>query len=201
MAMNTKIEKKLYELLGVKQFRKLTFILEKVIHFKDKRKNINYHIKNLDLNSMEKFKKFLYYNGFIHARNSIFLTIITAIMMAFKVNIAMSITMLIFLIKDLYCVMLQRYNWIRLNEYQKRLEKRKSNINQKEIQIIKQNTLEQTMNNEKLDKEQLIEEIKEIKEKLNGKDNVILTDEYLSSFKLLEEIENEAKIKVRNRGK
>ena len=57
------------------------------------------------------------------------------------------------------------------------------------------------MNNEKLEKEQLVQEIKEIKEKLNSKDNVIISDEYLSSFKLLEEIENETKAKVRNRGK
>ena len=135
MAMNTKIEKKVYELLGVKQFKKLTFILEKIIHFKDKRKNINYHIKNLDLDSIEKFKKFLYYNGFIHARNSIFLTIIMAIMIALKVNVAVSITILIFLIKDLYCVMLQRYNWIRLTEHQKRVKKKKSNIEQKEIKF------------------------------------------------------------------
>ena len=48
-----KIEKKIYELLGIKVFRKLVFMLEKFLHIKDKKKNINYHLKQKNLVSFQ----------------------------------------------------------------------------------------------------------------------------------------------------
>lgn len=53
-----KIEKKIYELLGIKVFRKLVFMLEKFLHIKDKKKNINYHLKQKNLSSIQDFKKY-----------------------------------------------------------------------------------------------------------------------------------------------
>ena len=38
MKKSQKVETKVYELLGVKQFRKAAFKLEKIVHRKDKRK-------------------------------------------------------------------------------------------------------------------------------------------------------------------
>ena len=46
MSKNQKFEVKIYELLGIKLFKKAVFKLEKIIHRKDGKKNINYHIKN-----------------------------------------------------------------------------------------------------------------------------------------------------------
>ena len=57
------IEMHIYEKLGVKKFRNMAFKLEELIHFKDKGKNKNYH------GITEDHFKYLYYNGFIHARN------------------------------------------------------------------------------------------------------------------------------------
>lgn len=50
-------EEKIYELLGIKLFKKAVFKLEKIIHRKDKGKNINYHIKKADsVESVNSFK-------------------------------------------------------------------------------------------------------------------------------------------------
>ena len=60
MSKNQKFEVKIYELLGIKLFKKAVFKLEKIIHRKDGKKNINYHIKNSnDMESVDNFKKFL----------------------------------------------------------------------------------------------------------------------------------------------
>ena len=62
MKKSQKVETKVYELLGVKQFRKAAFKLEKIVHRKDKRKNTNYHIQKNEVDSLGEFKKYLYYN-------------------------------------------------------------------------------------------------------------------------------------------
>ena len=68
------LELKIYKALGVKHFRNLAFKLEKLIHIKDKKKNINYHINDCkDLVSIDKFKNYLYYKSLSKVR--IFLVI------------------------------------------------------------------------------------------------------------------------------
>lgn len=119
------LELKIYRMLGVEQFRKLVFLLEKAIHFKDKGKNINYHIKNNIYGSAEDFKKYLYYNGAIHVRNAIFLFLLLIVkFMFFKTSVIFDIGLLLNLTKDLYCIMLQRYNYIRINKFIKLRERR-----------------------------------------------------------------------------
>ena len=74
---------KIYQILGVKQFRVLTFKLEKLVHIKNKKQNHNYHINhgsgkvliNCTIKELENFKKKLYYNGSTYVRNLIFLAI------------------------------------------------------------------------------------------------------------------------------
>lgn len=130
------MESKIYEILGVKQFKKLTFKLEKYIHRKDKGTNKNYHLKGKDISAIENFKKYLYYNGFIHAKNSIFLiTSLTIFILTVGFNYYL-IPFILLLIKDLYCVMLQRYNWIKLNEYKEKLEQREKRKIEKEAKKI-----------------------------------------------------------------
>ena len=64
-----KVELSIYEKLGIKKFRKMVFLLEKIIHKKDKGKNRNYHLDGFGVSSIENFKKFIYYNGTIHVKN------------------------------------------------------------------------------------------------------------------------------------
>ena len=127
MKKGQKIETKLYELLGIKLFRKAVFRLEKIVHRKDNGKNTNYHIQSNSINSLEEFKKYLYYNGTIHTSNLIKGIPILALMFIFKFKTLSIITLSAWLLKDAYCVMLQRYNWIKLSE-KERLIKEKQNM-------------------------------------------------------------------------
>ena len=119
------LELKIYKALGVKHFRNLAFKLEKLIHIKDKKKNINYHINDCkDLVSVDKFKKYLYYNGFIHVKNLIFGSVGLALMIILNASIVPVIALSTLLLKDAYCVMLQRYNWIRITRHEEKLKAR-----------------------------------------------------------------------------
>ena len=144
MSNKKKLELKIYEFLGVKQFKKAVFMLEKIIHKRDKGKNINYHIKNSnDRESVDSFKKYLYYNGFIHTKNLITGIPIIVFAILCGQNLLFLIPLILFLIKDVYCVMLQRYNWLKISEFEKKLEIRdekkidlsQKNFAKKEIKI------------------------------------------------------------------
>ena len=121
------LEIRMYEVLGVKYFRKLVFALERLIHRKDKGHNINYHIPYQDIESFDAFVKYLFYNGAIHVRN------IFAILLYFLCKMVcfyhlhwLDLIIAVFLIKDMYCVILQRYNYLRIKQ-------------RKEVLIIKRN--------------------------------------------------------------
>ncbi|MBQ7136348.1 MAG: hypothetical protein IJO43_00025 [Bacilli bacterium] len=162
MRKSERFEMKLYEKLGVKGFQKLVFKLEKVIHFKDKKKNINYHIKNSSVDELKAFKKYLYYNGVIHVRNSIGLVGFLAFQQLFLSNwlllyIVPSLT------KNLYCVMLQRYNYLRIDRV----------IEQKQSRILKKAEKK---------KEDFIEENKEAIEKAKTNDNTLNQIQTLRKF-------------------
>ena len=136
MKKGQKIETKVYELLGVKLFKKATFKLEEIIHRKDKGKNINYHIKNsYSIESVNDFKKFLYYNGTIHVKNVIVGSAILLTLILFFNNPIAIVPISILTIKDLYCIMLQRYNWIKINDFEERLTSRKEKKINKKIEI------------------------------------------------------------------
>lgn len=111
-------------------------MLEKIIHKRDKGKNINYHIKNSnDRESVDSFKKYLYYNGFIHTKNLITGIPIIVFAILCGQNLLFLIPLILFLIKDVYCVMLQRYNWLKISEFEKKLEIR----DEKKIDLSQKN--------------------------------------------------------------
>lgn len=113
--MTEKREMRIYEVLGVKQFQQLVFLLEKIIHRKDKGKNINYHIPNNDISALDAFIKFLFYNGAIHTRNLVIFVVYLSLKFLFSFQIRFYDYILIALaVKDLYCIMLQRYNLLRI---------------------------------------------------------------------------------------
>lgn len=141
MKNNRKIETKIYELLGIKQFRKAVFKLEKIIHRKDNGKNTNYHIQSNTVDSIGEFKKYLYYNGAIHTSNLIKGIPLLTLMYLFNLRVLPIALLSVLLIKDAYCVMLQRYNWIKLSEKEKLLKERQekkilNNYNQYSKQLL-----------------------------------------------------------------
>ena len=118
-----KLEAKIYEIFGVKIFRKCVFALEKWIHRKDKGTNINYHIASIDSAATKEFVKYLFYNGSIHVRNIVYYCIFCVIRYSLYPFIHyLDIIPLVFVIKDVYCVLLQRYNYIQIQFRLPRLE-------------------------------------------------------------------------------
>lgn len=113
--MKKEIEMKLYECLGVRMFQKAVFVLEKIVHYKDKKQNINYHFAKDE--RYDEFEKYLFYNATIHVRN-IVLTVIYFIVkcLIFRLNY-WDIIIVLLAVKDLYCIMLQRYNFLRIENY------------------------------------------------------------------------------------
>ncbi len=133
-----KFEVKVYELLGVRFFRKLVFKLEQFIHRKDRGKNINYHLAQNSLDGISAFTKYLFYNGAIHVRNIIIIAGIILVKAAlFRSFRWYDVLLLLFLLKDIYCVMLQRYNYLRLEDRKERLEERRKRIVEKRAMQVR----------------------------------------------------------------
>lgn len=128
------IEMKIYEILGVKEFKKMAFYLrDSIFHLiffkinKEKRNEMLYNNpsnyimkKGHGLQDVKDFKKKLFFNFSIH-----FLSLImclTNFLMIIKGNssILFIITNVLCSIINIYCIMLQRYNYIRLNQILKR---------------------------------------------------------------------------------
>lgn len=182
MLKREKMEVKFYKFLGVEKFRKLVFLLEKMIHIKDKGKNINYHPKSSTLEDLKEFKKYLYYNGFIHVKNLCFLMFLLLIKLIFIPNFVFVYFLLIpLIVKDSYCIMLQRYNYINLSEIIKKkemqMEKRRNQIH-KRIKIIEKQTNKKVVCVENINKEQLSNFI----EFLQGKSDIIINNNDLETL-------------------
>lgn len=155
----TDIEMKVYEFLGIKKFKGLIFlIVDKLITLsrrdlsKEERKKIvfntvsNYNIgKDKDLNALYRYKKLLYFNIFIHIIS--YLTIASSLSEALFNNLDIIRLVILIILETIntYCLILQRYNWIRINKTIKRM-------------ITKQELEEKKLKEELIEKDSLLEE-------------------------------------------
>jgi hypothetical protein len=124
---------RIYEVLGVKQFRKMVFGFlnifmlpftikmtkeERREFLNSKVKFINYNIpKTKSLVRIEKFKIWLFVNAGIHIYALIrlmpgFLNVLSG-----NISMLSAISNISCIIINLYCIMLQRYNYIRINQF------------------------------------------------------------------------------------
>lgn len=128
----------IYELLRIKNFEKLILNLcEKILYrnkpnmtIEEKRKRIrdvpsNYNIgKVKNLEAMKSFKKKLVFNAIIHLFS--ILCSAPCLTLPFESmtlqSIIIGIMALILNIINIYCIMLQRYNYIRINQIINRME-------------------------------------------------------------------------------
>jgi len=171
--MKKNIEMRLYELLGVKAFRKFVFGIYYVAMIptslgktKEERKKIMYNTaSNYNLGKVEnledlmKFKKMIYFNAFIHT--SVLIMLIPNFLRI--ANGTSSIFNLVFtgLLGPInaYCVMLQRYNLIRINKV---IEKGKPRYYQEKMnlkeEVIKKDQLLKEHSYKLIDKKNRIEE-------------------------------------------
>lgn len=145
MKKNKNIEMKIYELLGVKFFKKLAFGLRDILAIpltigmsKEERKEFlydtasNYNLgKVKSLEDVKKFKKMLFINAGLHILALLicfpdFLKIIDGSASLFTI-----ISNLGGIGINLYCIMLQRYNDIRINQFIERMKPRYENREKK----------------------------------------------------------------------
>lgn len=171
-----RIELKLYELLGIKQFRRLVFKLEKWIHRKDGGENTNYHISSLSEISAKDFVKYLFYNGAIHVRNIFYFLIFCLIRYTLYPRFhPVDLLPIALTIKDIYCVMLQRYNYIQIQTKVQRIEeKRKRQIERKAEKIAR--TLERYGYDRTLCDNDL-SVIRKLKNAVNNSESVVLGED------------------------
>lgn len=144
--MKKKIELKIYELLGIKIFRKIVFGFCKLIaspftlllpkedrkEFLNNLKIINYNIKGYNVQNLRKFKKYLFLNAMFHVSVLLFCLPTFMKVIGGMTSVLQTITSCIVIAINCYCIMLQRYNQIRINETIKRIlpyeEKQKTKI-------------------------------------------------------------------------
>ena len=181
------LEPKIYEFLGVLFFQKCVFTLEKIIHLKDKGKNINYHIKNYNIDQLEAFKKFLYFNSYIHVRNLLILFPVLVIQTIFFSPLFLLYTIPA-IIKNAYCVMLQRYNYIRISKIAELKKKRIEHLNSKKIEKMKENDKIQKLKQD--DPNLTLEQIKNLKKFIQGTEDVYLDEQSLNILYALKDLIN-----------
>lgn len=154
MSKNKKnIELKIYEFLGVKQFKKLIFIFIKILAFfvalfmtKEKRKKFYYRLYNQPSNyvmdkghgiqDMRDFKMMLLFNASVHIWSLYIMKSNLFNLINGNVTLFESIIILQVALINCYCIMLQRYNHIRINNVIERMkphEEIKKNILKEEL--------------------------------------------------------------------
>lgn len=142
--MNEKRELKFYEAIGVKKFKKIILkIFDSILLIGESKERIykyrtNYHIGKVGgLENIKRYKKWLWFNALIHI--SCFFSINFSVLELIKNSGSLFniIWLLILDIINVYCVMLQRYNCIRINrlvkKHEKGYEERKSKIREEVI--------------------------------------------------------------------
>lgn len=131
------VELRVYKIFGVCYFQKLVFLLEKFIHRKDGKKNQNYHFTLSSINPMEHFVRFLFFNGSIHFRNICLFAIYCVIKKFYFSFYWYDAVFLVLFVKDIYCIMLQRYNYLRMIKANLQWERRrKKNINKRIDELL-----------------------------------------------------------------
>lgn len=120
-----KFELRVYRLLGVNQFRKAILLFEKIKHRKDNRKNENYHPSSFDVFALEQYNGFLLYNAFLHIVSLLF-TVVYAVLSTtidFR-NVVLDLGMIVLTLLNVYCIILQRANYLMLKELRYKYYKR-----------------------------------------------------------------------------
>lgn len=112
-------EARFYELLGIKAFRRLLFALEKRRHRRDGGESRNYHLKDASVSAVQRYKGYILYNSLLHAVSLAFVLlyflIVTLLGRQYPV---LTVVMLLTAVGNLYCFMLQRYTYLKLQAHQ-----------------------------------------------------------------------------------
>lgn len=110
-------ELKIYSCLGLNKFRKAILKFENIKHHNDNHKNENYHPANFSIFALEKYNGFLVYNIFLHSVSLLFIVAYLILTFTFNVRIVFpDIIIFILSILNIYCIILQRANNLKVKE-------------------------------------------------------------------------------------
>ncbi len=106
---------RIYKLLGIVPFRRFIMCIESVRHRGDGLKNVNYHPRTLSSRELKRFTGFLLYNSALHALSISTALLYLLITIAYGLRLLWAdITVGIATLFNIYCIMLQRYNYLRI---------------------------------------------------------------------------------------
>ncbi|MCR5161946.1 MAG: hypothetical protein K6C06_09270 [Lachnospiraceae bacterium] len=118
-------EIRLYEALGIRIFQKMVFRLERFRHRGDGDRNVNYHMLPAGTDSPERFIRYLFLNAGIHisglAATLVFMGIFAVMPGVLPTVWAAGV---VGVIGNIYCIMLQRYNYLRIMKVVRKQEER-----------------------------------------------------------------------------
>lgn len=133
-------EMTIYRLLGVDYFRKAILWHEKVKKRKHNRINENYHPLAMNVISLEKYDGFLLYNTILHCVSMFFVIIYYFLSLTCGLqNWIIDIFLTIISIFNLYCIILQRTNYLRIRGYSNKYYRHLQNkISPSNIEVMRQ---------------------------------------------------------------
>lgn len=111
----TTAEMRVYELLGIRLFRRLVFLVERIRHCKDGGRNENYHVQDTSRTALIRFSGYLWYNAMFHVISLLLTAVYVVLSRCFSaVNLAVDMVMILVAVLNGYCLMLQRYIYLKV---------------------------------------------------------------------------------------
>ena len=112
--LTEKLELRIYRVLGIVPFKRLLLRIEKIKHRNKGTNNDNYHPSKLTPSSLIAFRGYLQYNALLHIVSIFFVALYFVISNCAHIS-HWWLTCLawLVLVVDLYCIVLQRYSYLR----------------------------------------------------------------------------------------
>lgn len=137
LSLINRLELNIYKRLGVPYFKRAILWLEKKKHRKDKQKNENYHTGALSVFSLEKYVGYTIYNSLLHCASLLLVFVYFGLTCVFGIRImAFDIIISVLLMLNIYCIMLQRFNQLRIRDSCNKYYMRKNNIIIKNLKLL-----------------------------------------------------------------
>lgn len=122
-------EERVYEYLGIKKFRQFVLLIEKVVQKRRGRSNRNYHLGCHASDGLETYQMYINLNSFIHGSAQLILLfslLLCGLFLEFRCKY--TIALLILFVANGYCLMLQRYNTLRLRRIKARAKQHQASM-------------------------------------------------------------------------
>lgn len=141
LSRSQRLELDLYRKMGIRAFRDFVFAIEGWKHRKDQGKNSNYHLKRMSGSDVFLHRAYLSYNALIHMSGIILACLILAARRLLSLRWGLADWgMCAAVISNIYCIMLQRYNALRIEQYELALAARKQKRIEKNAVLLKDRT-------------------------------------------------------------